>query len=143
MTAAIVFSARNAAIFLPFSIVFSDGIRLTPLMVALPALIRSGMPHAVQIVDGDERRDVVVVVQPFHLLVDAERALLELLDLVVVVVLGDGVGARVGAAAFHFALSASTTSWIGLMLPPLSPSSTMSLKPCVFRLTAMSVSTAR
>jgi predicted DNA-binding transcriptional regulator YafY len=41
-TAAIVFSARNAAIFLPFSITVSAGTRLTPLMVALPALIRSG-----------------------------------------------------------------------------------------------------
>ena len=43
----------------------------------------------VRIVHGDDRGDVVVVVQPFHLLVDAERGLLELLHLAVVVVLRD------------------------------------------------------
>ena len=50
LIAATVLSVRNCTIFRPFSIVFSTGVRLTPLIVNLPALMRSGSADAVQVV---------------------------------------------------------------------------------------------
>ena len=79
---------------MPLAIVFSIGASGTPLITNLPALTRSGMRMPLVSTVAMMRGDVVVVVIALELLVNAERFFLELLDVGVVVELGDEVGDR-------------------------------------------------